>query len=180
MIIYFDTEFTGLTEHPSLISIGFVSNNEENDSFYAELSDTYKKEDCGEFCLNTVLPLLNPDKIYNKTQEELRISLKSWIEFLQLNDHTTLLVCDSKRDVEQFNKLFPEGLSDDVEIKVLNKFFKIIRKIGLKYFHVYEQLQLRPHHALDDAKANQMVFHVIFPWAERWFGSRYRYKTWKN
>ena len=57
MLIFFDTEFSDLGVDPRLVSIGLVSEDGER-TFYAELSDTYKPNDCGEFARLAVLPKL--------------------------------------------------------------------------------------------------------------------------
>ena len=54
--IFFDTEFTALTEDAKLISIGFVDEIGER-SFYAELSDTWRLNDAGVFAKNAVIHL---------------------------------------------------------------------------------------------------------------------------
>jgi len=58
MRIFFDTEFTDLCAKPKLISIGLVDETGER-TFYAELTDTYEREDCGDFAIEIVLPLLD-------------------------------------------------------------------------------------------------------------------------
>ena len=60
--VFLDTEFTTLTELASLISIGLITADGER-SFYAELSDTYTQEDCSDFVLQEVLPLLEASPI---------------------------------------------------------------------------------------------------------------------
>jgi hypothetical protein len=57
MKIFFDNEFTGLTDNAKLISIGLVDEPGLHE-FYAELSDSYRLEECSEFCQRKVLPHL--------------------------------------------------------------------------------------------------------------------------
>ena len=57
MLIFFDTEFTELGIDPRLISIGLISEDGQRE-FYAELSDTYTIEDCGDFARLAVIPKL--------------------------------------------------------------------------------------------------------------------------
>lgn len=52
MKIYFDTEFTGLHQDTSLISIGLVSEN--NDKLYLEFND-YNKAQCDQWILDNVI-----------------------------------------------------------------------------------------------------------------------------
>lgn len=57
MKIYFDTEFTSLDGNVGwdMISAGFVA--EDGREFYVEITD-FLREDCSQFVLATVLPLL--------------------------------------------------------------------------------------------------------------------------
>ena len=54
--IFLDTEFTGLHQHTSLISLGLAAEN--GDLFYAELTD-YDHEQITPWLKNNVLPLLS-------------------------------------------------------------------------------------------------------------------------
>jgi DNA polymerase III epsilon subunit-like protein len=66
MKIFFDTEFTGLHQHTSLISIGFVT--EDNRSFYAELSD-YKKSQLTDWHRANVITYLKSGKTNAQGQD---------------------------------------------------------------------------------------------------------------
>lgn len=57
MRIFYDTEFTSLDSitNQDMISAGFVT--EDNREFYIEITD-FVREDCSQFVLDTVLPLL--------------------------------------------------------------------------------------------------------------------------
>ena len=60
MIIYFDTEFTGLHQKTTLISIGLVADN--GATFYAELSD-YDRTQCDDWIKkNVIAKLLHPEQ----------------------------------------------------------------------------------------------------------------------
>ncbi len=61
MKVFFDTEFTGLHQKTSLISIGLISEDEQ--TFYAEFTD-YKAIQCDEWIINNVLKNLKykPDE----------------------------------------------------------------------------------------------------------------------
>ena len=56
MKIFFDTEFTGLRQCTTLISIGMVSEN--NRQFYAELTD-YDEKQCDDWIKDNVLEVLH-------------------------------------------------------------------------------------------------------------------------
>lgn len=55
--LFFDTEFTGLTPDAKLISIGLVDESGRY-TFYAELTDTWKPGDVGEFAVREVILLI--------------------------------------------------------------------------------------------------------------------------
>lgn len=79
MLVFFDTEFTDFAEDAKLISIGLVT--ETGDAFYAELSDTYTIEDCSEFVIERVLPLLEGGST-RMTFKELQSQLYEWLKSL--------------------------------------------------------------------------------------------------
>jgi len=60
--LFFDCEFTDLTDSASLISAGFITHS--GDPFYVELSD-YAVEACNDFVKATVLPLLSLPPRFN-------------------------------------------------------------------------------------------------------------------
>jgi len=75
--LFLDTEFTDLVPHNKLISIALV--DEDENYFYAELSDTYELKDCSEFVLSNVLPYLRGGK-YAMTSYDCALRLGAWIE----------------------------------------------------------------------------------------------------
>ncbi len=77
MLIFFDTEFTGLYWETKLISIGLVA--EYGREFYDELSDTYQIADCGDFAREVVLPLLEGGDA-RMTLPALSLRLGNWLE----------------------------------------------------------------------------------------------------
>lgn len=86
MIIFFDTEFTGLHKDTTLISIGLVS--ETGEKFYAEFND-YDEWQVTPWIEETVLPnLMHWDIDYNHTlpewfnygsKEEIKVKLLNWL-----------------------------------------------------------------------------------------------------
>ena len=77
MNLFLDTEFVDLIPGSKLISIALVDENE--DFFYAELTDTYTLEDCSPFVKQFVLPFLKGDP-YRMTWKECQIRIGVWIE----------------------------------------------------------------------------------------------------
>lgn len=77
MRLFLDTEFTDLVPGNKLISIALV--DEDENFFYAELTDTYEVKDCSEFCKAYVLPFLKGGD-YRMTRIECAQKLGDWIE----------------------------------------------------------------------------------------------------
>ncbi len=77
MKLFLDTEFTDLVPDAKLISIALVDDNENY--FYAELTDSYTYEDCSPFVHNYVLPLLRGGD-YKMTTSECALKMANWIE----------------------------------------------------------------------------------------------------
>jgi hypothetical protein len=89
MLIFFDTEFTELGVDPRLISIGMIAENEQ--TFYAELTDTYTQADCSHFAVEAVLPHLEGGKA-RMTMLELTLQLSHWLKAFK---QPVILACDS-------------------------------------------------------------------------------------
>jgi hypothetical protein len=150
--IYFDTEFTGLSHDAKPISIGLVDESGNNE-FYAELSDTYRPEDCSEFCASEVLPHLEGGAVAMSV-DELRRRLPAW---LHERGAGAVLVCDSHRDVGQLDALLPDGLPPNVEVRVLGWWGNLKRRVKNRGRRIHRAHGLRVHHALDDARVNRIV-----------------------
>ncbi len=149
MKLFLDTEFTQLLPNNKLISIAVVDENEE--FFYAELTDTYELKDCSDFVIETVLPLLEGGE-YRMTRLECANRLGNWIE-----DHpmACVMACDNPSwDMPHlFSLLLPCWPAN------------LIKELTYPVFvpsDVEEQLvethKLHIHHALTDAR--------IMKWAE--------------
>ena len=152
MLIFFDTEFTGLTDNPKLISIGLVAEN--GSEFYAEVSDTYLDDDLSDFTREHIVPLLMGDK-FLMTHAVVKHRLKTWIESFECQ--VTLATDNAKWDWPFIIDLlgdWPVNLSKECLLLNLNYvkdadlFFETVK-------HAYAR-GLRKHHALDDAKANRL------------------------
>jgi hypothetical protein len=77
MQLFLDCEFTDLVPHNKLISIALV--DEDENFFYAELTDTYTLDDCSDFVKAYVLPFLKGGK-YKMTEYDCKLALCKWIE----------------------------------------------------------------------------------------------------
>lgn len=104
MIVFLDTEFTDLLPSdlgvPALISIGLVSQPGDQ-MFYAELADTWAKEQCSSFVIESVLPHLE-GRLSVMPLEEMRSRLQSWITSFA---EPVTLVSDNVVDWEWFCNL---------------------------------------------------------------------------
>ena len=168
IIIHLDTEFSALASDARLISIGLVSEDGER-TFYAELSDTYTAEDCGDFVKDHVLPLLEGGEV-RMTWSELTPSLKDWIESYpsKVTIATDSLAWDWRWIIRIFlaEGSWPLNLENHPLLLTMN------------YLHNFDAFQafleqsyagdgaLRRHHSLDDAEANRRAWllsgkHVI-------------------
>lgn len=86
--IYFDTEFTGLKQDTTLISIGLVTENNKN--FYAEFTD-YKQEDVSDWIRENVINKLILKESHHiedyhmikGDSSEISSSLMSWLNYLK-------------------------------------------------------------------------------------------------
>ena len=76
MRIFLDCEFTDLIPYNKLISIALV--DEDENYFYAELTDTYKLDDCSDFVKSNVLPLLHGTP--RMTYYQCSLAIGNWIE----------------------------------------------------------------------------------------------------
>lgn len=152
--IFFDTEFTALSPGAKPISIGLVDESGRSE-FYAELSDTYRREDCSDFCAGEVLPHLEGGAAA-MSAAELRLRLTAWIRDRGVG---TVLVCDSARDVHQLRTLLPGGLPPNVTVHVLGLCGNLVRRFKNRGHRIHRANGLRVHHALDDAKVNRIALN---------------------
>lgn len=77
MLVFLDTEFTDLVPGNKLISIALVDENE--DWFYAELTDTYEIKDCSDFVKAFVLPFLRGGQ-FRMSSLDCALKIGNWIE----------------------------------------------------------------------------------------------------
>jgi hypothetical protein len=158
MLIFFDTEFTGLSDDPRLISIGLVSEDGHRE-FYVELSDTYLPDDLSDFARDAVLPHLQGSHCL-VSMSELKIRLQAWLT--DFNCSVTLAtdsiiwdwpwIKDIFCDLNTWPKnlaLYPLLLNFE-NIKNIESFNEALENAFIQ--------GLRRHHALDDAKANRIAW----------------------
>jgi hypothetical protein len=102
MLLFLDTEFTGLHLNPNLISLGLVDETGKH-TFYAELPEEFYRSRCTDWVVENVLPLLEGGNSILQI-DDLKIRLKEWIESF---DDQAMLITDSPDfDFELIKLLF--------------------------------------------------------------------------
>jgi hypothetical protein len=148
--IFFDTEFTSLTDDARLISIGFIDESGQH-TFYAEVLGI-EAADCSEFCRAHVLPELERGGVA-LSLSQLRADLSDWLS----ERGPARLVCDSARDAVQLARLFPTGAPGSCEVTVLSFWGNLRRRVLNGGRRLHRTHGLRVHHALDDARVNRIA-----------------------
>jgi hypothetical protein len=149
MRLYLDTEFTQLDHTAKLISIALVNENE--DAFYAELTDTYTMEDCSWFVKTIVFPGLK-GKDYQMTFNECALKIASFIE-----DHneTCVIVSDAPSwDMPFLRKLLEPVWPANLEQNLVHSIF-VPDKIREE---IFKDPNLYEHNALSDAIMMKRAF----------------------
>ena len=114
MLIFLDTEFTGLFQaDPKLISLAMVPADGRT-PFYAELieGEGWTRNDCTEFVMLNILPILKGGE-YSVNRTELRERLLAWFEGLP---RSVSAACDSEIDFHFLQQVlsdcWPENLHE--------------------------------------------------------------------
>lgn len=151
MLIFFDTEFTDLIVDPQLISIGFVAEDGER-TFYAELSNTYRLADVGNFSRHAVLPQLEAGAAI-MDMRELGKRLAGWLEAFE---EPVKLATDSLAwDWPWIREIFKEYATWPKNVEREPEILRQETEFNLAIERAFAS-GLRRHHALDDAKANRL------------------------
>lgn len=153
--IFFDTEFSDLCVDPKLISIGFVDETGDH-TFYAELRDTWKPADLGEFTRAAVVPQLgNAPRL---TMQELGDQLAAWLE--AFGEPVQLATDSLAWDWTWVQEIFYERgqWPGNVDGKPLLLTMNYLSDYDAFVIAVEKAFSagLRRHHALDDAKAHRL------------------------
>ncbi len=137
--VFLDSEFTNFTS-PQLISVGAVAT--DSTAFYAEI-EGWDRKGASPFVVETVMPLLDGDAVPRSLGAE---ALTDWLAERARRMPTTI-VSDSGFDRWALAELFG-GESLPVNVRW--------QRMPVPYEAMDEatqQLKLRRHHALDDARA---------------------------
>lgn len=164
MLVFLDTEFTDFMR-PDLISIGLVA--EDGREFYAERND-YRREDCNDFVVSDVLPLLYRVPNTRCSEAHLTFRLREWFEVL---GEPVTLVFDYSVDWELLvNALLGGGMHDQLPINIREKWLlprEIVSDSVFRHAQMASYSKEWPlHHALADARAlcsAYMVWHAASP-----------------
>lgn len=136
MLVFLDTEFTDFIR-PDLISIELVA--EDGREFYAARND-YRREDCNDFVVSDVLPLLHRVPNARCSEAHLTFRLHEW--FKSLGEPVTL-VFDYSTDWELLaDALLGGGIHDQLPINIGEKWLlprEIVSDPG------FRQAQMTPY-----------------------------------
>lgn len=166
MLIFLDTEFTGLNQaKPDLISIGLV--DESGREFYAELPEAYWTVQCNEWVHFNVLPHLWGGE-YVQSEASIREKLFEWIE--SLGDSCVIVSdCPEADFFMQLKRLLPQWPKnlDDCPILFSTWSMGDDRQPELQQLmDRYYDLGKARHHALHDAQALRIaaLFSIDHGW----------------
>jgi len=158
--IFFDTEFTGLHQRTTLISIGLVA--ETGETFYAELDD-YDKSQLDDWLLKNVIPNLGGADVIGD-QREVSIALTNWLaQFKQVEmwadtlAYDWVLFCDLFGDAFKIPKnvyYIPFDIATLFKIKGIDPDVNREQFAGL-------QAGMQKHNALWDAKVIKACYEKL-------------------
>lgn len=145
MLIFLDTEFTQLDYTAKLISIAIVDENEN--TFYVELNDTYKKEDCSQFVYEHVLPHLLGSSV-EISYNEACARMAQWIEDRGVS-------CKFATDAPHWDiRLIDPMLENNYPTNLLQDIYLVDINVN-KQKQLFEMYNFVPHFALHDALVNK-------------------------
>lgn len=158
MNIFFDTEFTGLTSDPHLLSMGFVA--ESGATLYIELSDGWTEAECSPWVKHHVLPLLGKGE--QLTRREAAKCLTDWLATFETKP---VLLGDSDYDTVLVEGLLRSGGAALNAFDIHQLEFSS-KTQAMAFEHAKKRLfALQPnaaHHALTDARVFRDAWHGVF------------------
>lgn len=164
MKVFFDTEFTGLSSDPRLLSIGLVA--EDGREMYVELTDGWSEAMCSPWVRQHVLPMLGRGARLTRRETGRRIN-----EWLTSFNSPTTLVGDTDWDTTLLGDLMNEcGIdSSSYRIELISYANKAeamaFEGAKREYFNNEKAL---PHHALDDARAFRGAWEAVLAPSEQY------------
>jgi hypothetical protein len=150
MMLFLDTEYTGFGQpNPKLISLALVAEDGHRE-FYIELIDTWEVEDCTEFVLKKVLPLLGgPQCTYLQGRAELR----TWLDEAP---RSVQAACDSAIDFRFLLDLIGAPSVPNLAASYFDLRPLIDSPVYDSAVASHHQIDPREHHALVDARAYRL------------------------
>ena len=149
MHVFFDTEFTGLTSDPRLLSIGCAADN--GATLYLEFTDGWQEFACSAWVRQHILPTLGQGEQLTRSAAGQRI-----FDWLQALDAPVTLLADSDYDTVLLAELLQQcGLTDDsfrIEQIAFTSKSQALELEAAKQRCLVSH-GLAPHHALSDAAA---------------------------
>ena len=161
--IFFDTEFTGLSSEPLLLSIGLVA--DDGQTLYIEFTNGWSEADCSYWVREHVMPMLGKGERLTRRDAVSRI-----IAWLALFELPTTLLGETTWDTDLLADLMLEFsiTRDHFNLEVLalssKEQAKTFETAKQKYL---ESRQLTPHHALSDALAFHSAWHSVVEFSSR-------------
>ena len=158
MKVFFDTEFTGLTSDPRLLSIGMVA--DDGQELYLELTDGWTDAMCAPWTRQHVLPMLGTGERLTRREAGRRIG--DWLASLPV---PPTVLGDTDWDTILLTQLLEESKLPKGSFKV--ELLKFSSKEQAKSFEsakqrYFELKQAVPHHALTDAHAFLAAWGSVF------------------
>ena len=158
MRVFFDTEFTGLTSDPRLLSIGLVGGNGKE--LYIELTDGWSDANCSAWVREHVMPMLGKGE--RLTRRETGKRILSWLSSLET---PSTLLGDTDWDTTLLAELMDEcGITRDRYCLETLAFSGKAQAISFEEAkqRYFERQHVTPHHALTDAHAFRCAWGIVF------------------
>jgi hypothetical protein len=154
MLLFCDTEFTGLGQpSPKLISLALVPADGGN-PFYVELSegDGWELSECNSFVLREVLPILKGGN-YIVPRTELRSLLLAWLTGMP---RSVQIACDSVIDFRFIQEILGADWPNKLEKQYLDLSTLITNSTYDRTVNRYYTQDRPAHNALYDAQAYRL------------------------
>ena len=149
MHVFFDTEFTGLTSDPRLLSIGLAADT--GATLYLEFTDGWQESACSAWVRQHILPTLGQGERLTRRAAGQRI-----FDWLLCLDAPLVVLTDSDYDTVLLTELLQQcGLTHDsfrIEQLAFTGKPQALAFEAAKQRYLASQ-GLAPHHALSDAAA---------------------------
>ncbi len=158
MNVFFDTEFTGLTSEPRLLSIGMVADNGRE--LYLELTDGWSEAMCSPWVRQHVLPMLGQGERLTRRETGRRI-----LDWLSFSNAPATLLGDTDWDTTLLANLMDECGVDRESYRI--ELLAYANRAQATAFEdakrrYFETHKVPSHHALNDARAFRVAWDEVF------------------